>query len=254
MASLEKAVTFDAVDEITLDPAEGVRGADLVIVCTPISAMRSMFEAMAPHLPKGCLVTDVASTKAEVVRLAERVLPGHVRFVGSHPMAGSEKTSVEFARADLFQNAACIVTPTRKSDAAAVAALSEFWKRVGGHVQLLTPRAHDVAMARVSHLPHAVAAALVLLAGARRGTRYAGPGFGDATRIASGDPDLWRDVFASNRTAVLRALDALNGELKRFREILETRNDQALATWLGKAKAKRDAWIASRYAQKEVQP
>jgi len=254
MSSLEKAAAFDAVDEITVDVAEGVGDAELVVVCTPIGVIRSMFERMAPCLPKGCVVTDVASTKAEVVRLAEAIFPKHVRFVGSHPMAGSEKTSVEFARADLFQNAACIVTPTRRSDPATVRSLRVFWEELGGHVHLLSPARHDRVLARVSHLPHAVAAALVLLADAGDGTRYAGPGFGDATRIASGDPDLWRDVFASNRKAVLRALDSLGSELGRFRRILETGDDRALTAWLARAKAKRDAWIAKRYAKKEIEP
>jgi prephenate dehydrogenase len=252
--TLEKALAYDAVDEVTLDMAEGVRDADLIIVCTPIGVMRSMFEQMADHLPSGCIVTDVGSTKVQVVRLAESILPKHGRFVGSHPIAGSEKTSVEFARADLFQKAVCIVTPTRRSDAAAVNGLRAFWEALGGHTYSLSPAAHDRVLARVSHLPHAVAAALVLLADAGKGIRYAGTGFGDTTRIASGDPAMWRDIFASNRDSVLRAIDALERELKRFRRIVQTNDGRALLAWLGKAKARRDAWIQQRYAQKEIEP
>lgn len=252
--TLDMALAYDAVDEVTLDMAEGVRQADLVVVCTPIGVMQPMFEAMAGHLPDGCLVTDVASTKAEVVRMAERTLPKTVRFVGSHPIAGSEKTSVEFARADLFQKAVCIVTPTRRSDPVAVRDLLALWQAVGGHPYTLPPARHDQILARVSHLPHAVAAALVLLADAGRGTRYAGTGFGDTTRIASGDPALWRDIFGSNRASVLKAIDALDRELKRFRRIVQTGNDEALLAWLGRAKATRDAWVQQRYAQKEVEP
>lgn len=253
-STLDMALAYDAVDEVTLDMAEGVCGADLVVVCTPIGVMRPMFEAMAGHLSAGCLVTDVASTKAEVVRMAERILPEGVRFVGSHPIAGSEKTSVEFARADLFQKAVCIVTPTRRSDPAAVRDLLALWAGVGGHPYTLSPSRHDQILARVSHLPHAVAAALVLLADAGKVTRYAGTGFGDTTRIASGDPALWRDIFGSNRAAVLKAIDALDRELKRFRKIVKTGDDKALLSWLAKAKVTRDAWVQQRYAQKEVQP
>jgi len=253
-STLDLALSYDAVDEVTLDMAEGVRKADLVVVCTPIGAMESMFKAMAEHLPDGCLVTDVASTKAQVCRIAERILPRRVRFVGSHPIAGSEKTSVEYARADLFQNAVCIVSPTRRSDPVAVRNLIGLWRAVGGHPYTLSPRKHDQVLARVSHLPHAVAAALVLLADAGKGTRYAGTGFGDTTRIASGDPALWRDIFASNRTAVLHAIDRLEQELKRFRRMIQTDDGKALLAWLSKAKAARDAWVRQRYAQKEIEP
>jgi len=253
-STLDMALSYDAVDEVTLDMAEGVRNADLVIVCTPIGVMESMFKAMAAHLPDGCVVTDVASTKAQVCRLAERILPRSVQFVGSHPIAGSEKTSVEYARADLFQNAVCIVSPTRRSNPAAVRNLIDLWRAVGGHPYTLAPRRHDQVLARVSHLPHAVAAALVLLADAGKGTRYAGTGFGDTTRIASGDPVLWRDIFASNRAAGLRAIDRFEHELKRFRRMMQRDDDEALLAWLSKAKAVRDAWVRQRYAQKEIEP
>ncbi len=252
--TLEKALAYDAVDEVTLDVGEGVRDADLVVVCTPIGVMESMFRQMADHLPDGCVVTDVGSTKAEVVRLAERVLPRRVRFVGSHPIAGSEKTSVEFARADLFQNAACIVTPSRRSDAAAVNLLVELWSMVGGRSHVLPPSKHDRILARVSHLPHAVAAALVLLGDMGKATRYAGTGFGDTTRIASGDPALWRDIFATNREAALKALDGLERELERFRRLVEKGDDAGVEAWLARAKGKRDAWVRQRYAQKEIEP
>jgi prephenate dehydrogenase len=253
-STLDLALAYDAVDEVTLDMAEGVRSADLVVVCTPIGAMESMFKAMAAHLPDGCVVTDVASTKAHVCRIAERILPRSVRFVGSHPIAGSEKTSVEYARADLFQNAVCIVSPTRRSNPVAVRNLIDLWRAVGGHPYTLPPRRHDQVLARVSHLPHAVAAALVLLADAGKGTRYAGTGFGDTTRIASGDPVLWRDIFASNRTAVLHAIDRLERELKHFRQMMQRDDDEALLAWLSRAKAVRDAWVRQRYAQKEIEP
>ena len=253
-STLDKALLYDAVDETTLDIAAGVRDADMVIVCTPIGVMEEMFAAMKDALPDGCLVTDVASTKAQVVRMAARILPRRVRFVGSHPIAGSEKTSVEFARADLFQNAVCIVTPDRRSDSGAVQKALGFWQALGGRPYTLSPARHDQVLARVSHLPHAVAAALVLLADAGKSTRYAGTGFGDTTRIASGDAALWRDIFATNRAAVLRAMDAMLDEFKRFRRLLESGDDAAVEAWLAKAKTKRDAWVQQRYAHKEIQP
>ena len=252
--SLDKALEYDAVDEVTVDMASGVRDADLVVVCTPIGIMEGMFEQMAPHLPEGCIVTDVGSTKATIVRLADRLLPRTVHFIGSHPIAGSEKTGVEFARADLFQHAVCIVTPAKRCDPAVGNAMVEFWKSLGSHVHTLEPKKHDQVLAQVSHLPHAVAAALVLLAEQGKSTMYAGTGFGDTTRIASGDPALWRDIFGTNREAVLKALDALEHELHNFRKAVKDGDDSALVAWLSKAKAARDAWVRQRYAHKEVEP
>jgi prephenate dehydrogenase len=251
MSSLDKALAYDAVDEVTLDMADGVADADLVIVCTPIGVMASMFERMAPHLPPGCIVTDVGSTKAEVVRIARRSLPKRARFVGSHPIAGSEKTSVEFARADLFQNAVCVVTPTKHTDPTAIRDVAAFWRAIGGRPVVTSPARHDRALARVSHLPHAVAAALVLQAGAED-LRFAGTGFADTSRIASGDPGLWRDIFGTNRQATLRALAAFQRELTRFRAALEAGDGAAVSRWLERAKTRREAWVQQRYAQQEM--
>lgn len=253
-SSLDKALEYDAVDEVTLDMAVGVREAELVIVCTPIGTIAAMFEQMAGHLPKGCLVTDVGSTKAGIVQLAHRILPKHVRFVGSHPIAGSEKTSVEFARADLFQNAACLLTPTRRTDEGARQDVEAFWQALGAHTHVLTPRRHDHVMAQVSHLPHAMAAALVRLAGHGNAIQFAGQGFGDTTRIASGSPELWRDIFKSNREATLQSLERLTRELERFRQLVTRGDGDGLAAWLEQAKTQRDAWVRQRYAQKEVEP
>jgi prephenate dehydrogenase len=252
--SLDKALAYDAVDAVTLDPREGVHEADLVIVCTPIGAISEKFQQIAEHLPDGCLVTDVASTKVEVVALARKHLPSHVRFVGSHPIAGSEKTSVEYARADLFENAVCIVTPTPSSNPEAVESLTAFWRELGGHSRVLSPARHDHVMARISHLPHAVAGALVRLAEKGKSTDYAGTGFGDTTRVASGDPTLWRDIFASNRSAVLKAITMLRRELEAFEDALQNQDDKALVAWLEKAKNSRDAWLRKRYTQKEMGP
>jgi len=251
---LDKALEYDAVDEVTMDMSVGIRQADLVVVCTPIGIMPAMFEQMAPHLADDCIVTDVGSTKSAVVRMARKHLGRNARFIGSHPIAGSEKTGVEFARADLFQRTVCIVTPTTKSEPAAVQTVMEFWKALGSHVHKLSPTRHDQVLARVSHLPHAVAAALVLMAERSRSTSFAGSGFGDTTRIASGDPTLWRDIFGTNREAVLKALDVLERELHQFRRAVLNKDDEALVAWLAKAKTARDAWVKQRYAHKEVEP
>jgi len=250
-SSLEAALEYGAVDEVTQDMAAGVAGAGLVVLCAPIGQFESLLQAMAGALKPGALVTDVGSTKVEVVRMARRCLPRTVRFVGSHPMAGSEKTGVEFARADLFDRAVCLITPTPQTATADVQWLERFWQALGGHTQILTPQRHDALLARVSHLPHAVATALVRLSLKDGAIDLAGPGFGDTTRIASGDPRLWTDIFRTNREAVCKAVDGLIEELTRFRNQLSGDDAEAIHAWLELSRKERDAWVDRRYKKEE---
>jgi prephenate dehydrogenase len=253
-SSLDKALACEAVDETTLDVAKGVSNAQLIIVCTPIAQLESMFSLMAPALSRGAYVTDVGSTKAQVVRLAQKLLPAQVRFVGSHPIAGSEKTGVEFSRADLFQRSLCILTPTAKTNPEAIVGVREFWEAIGAVTTVLEPQQHDTMLARVSHLPHAVATALVNLSFRDGAIDVAGPGFADVTRVASGDPDMWTDILRTNRTAMIRAVDRLVAELNRLRQRLDNDDSEALRAWLAAGKQARDEWIATRYRKKVLPP
>jgi len=249
-SSLARALACEAVDEVTLDPAAGVADVQLVVLCTPIGRFESLLRQIAPGLAPGAYVTDVASTKAEVVRLSQQILSRSVRFVGSHPMAGSEKTGVEFARADLFEDALCMVTPTPATPAATVRNVRRVWEVLGCQTQTLSPQRHDKLLARVSHLPHAVATALVRLAQGEQAIDLAGPGFADTTRIASGDPGLWTDIFRTNSKAMIQAVDAFIAELSRFRGHLDSGNDKAVQDWLTHTKTARDQWIDRRYKKK----
>ncbi len=254
VSSLERALACEAVDEVTCDTAAGVAGAQLVILCTPIGRFEELLRNMKAALAPGAFVTDVASTKTEVVRMARRLLPKKVHFVGSHPMAGSEKTGVEYARADLFENALCLVTPTAQTPDADVRWMRSFWEALGGLTLTLTPARHDALLARVSHLPHAVATALVGLSLHEQAIDLAGPGFADTTRIASGDPQMWTEIFQTNQRAMIAALDRLMGELTRFRDRLSRNDTEAILQWLSHAKQARDQWLAERYRRKVLPP
>ncbi|MBI4579449.1 MAG: prephenate dehydrogenase [Planctomycetes bacterium] len=253
-SSLARAMACEAVDEITLDAQAGVRGAQMVVLCTPIGEIEDMFRRIAPALAPHTYVTDVGSTKATVVRMAEGLLPARVRFVGSHPIAGSEKTGVEFARADLFDRALCIVTPTARTLPGVVRWVRGFWEALGGVTMVMAPRRHDTLLAQVSHLPHAVATALVNLASRGRAIDVAGPGFADVTRVASGDAAMWTDILRTNRGAMIRAVDRLIGELRCLRDRLEGDEARAVQRWLAAGKEARDEWVANRYRKKVLPP
>lgn len=233
-AALQQAQELGALDEAYESPARAVREADLVILCAPVGSLGEMLEQVADSLRSGAIVTDVGSTKRTLVETAGRTLPSHARFVGSHPMAGSEKRGVRFARADLFQGAVCITTPTAQTDSAALQSVEEFWKTLGMRTTRLSPEEHDRLLADVSHLPHAVAAALVAIQEGRA-LNLSGKGFQDLTRIAAGDPGLWRDILIDNRENVRAGIDRLTGELQRLSHLLQQGNAQEVQAWLDAA-------------------
>lgn len=244
-ATLDAALRVGAIDEAYDQPAPAVRGADWVILCTPVGRLRSLLGDIAADLTAGAILTDVGSTKRSVVNAAEELLPASVHFVGSHPMAGSEKRGVEFARRDLFDRAVCITTPTPRTDAAALQAVESFWQTLGMRTTRLDPVEHDRLLADVSHLPHALAAALVSIQ-EDKAFALCGKGFLDMTRIAGGDPGLWRDILLENRQNVRRSLARLIQTLGQLDAILETENSDRLETWLRAAADRRETIFEHR--------
>ncbi len=230
------------------DLGEATRGADLIILATPIGVMESSVDEMIRlgTLGEGVVVTDVGSVKAPVVRALEsKVTRSGAHFVGSHPMAGSEKTGLEYAAADLFEDAACLLTPTGATDPRALERVETFWKWLGARTTRLTPEAHDRAVALISHLPHLLAALLVesVLGSTPEAGAFAGGGFRDSTRIASGAPDMWTEILLENRGAVREALAqflSLAGESLAF---LDDLKKEDLHRLLANAKARRDTLI-----------
>ena len=232
-------------DETTIDLREAAGGADLIILCSPVGAMPGLVAALgnAGAIAPGAIVTDVGSVKARVVReLSPAVADQGGVFIGSHPMAGSEQGGIAHARSNLFRDAACLVTPLPSTPAAPLERLEAFWQGLGMRVSRISPEEHDQALARVSHLPHAVAAALTLAALGPRPQDGAlcGNGLRDTTRIAKGGEAMWSEILLENRDALLAPLRNLNGILGDLLVFLENRDQERLAEFLREARELRE--------------
>jgi prephenate dehydrogenase len=245
-ASIEKATACGTIDRGTTNLVDGVAGADWVIVATPVAVIVDNVLAAARAAPRAT-ITDAGSTKAEICRqLRDQATqpdapPGlRGRFVGSHPIAGDHRTGPEFARADLFEGRTVVVTPEDDSPPGLVERATEFWASLGGMVELLNPEEHDRALAATSHLPHLVAAALAA-ATPEEWLRLAGTGWGDATRIAAGDPGLWSQIFSQNRAGLIDALRRFEHRLATIAAAVVKEDGADLTTQLQEAKRIRDA-------------
>jgi prephenate dehydrogenase len=238
--SLRTARRVGAVTNTTVDLEKGVAEADLVIVCTPVGRIVEDARRAAAAAREGTLITDAGSTKRTIVEALDADLPRGCRFLGSHPIAGSEKTGASHARADLFVGRLTVLTPTKNTRAEDFDALEEFWSSLGSVVIQMPAGEHDRALAITSHVPHLTAAALASIQSECH-FRLAGSGLLDATRIASGDPVLWRQIFQLNRENVLSALDQLEGRLTALRTAIANDDVATLEQILSVAKKNRDA-------------
>lgn len=199
------------IDRYVLNETEISAQTDFLMLATPVRTTVPMTSAFLPQLQPGCIVSDVGSVKGEIVRGMERLLPGNIPFVASHPIAGSEQWGAQAAKADLFVGHRCILTPTKRTDARALKKIASLWRRVGAKVEVMDPEVHDRILGVISHLPHVLVYALV---NALARTRipgvdlkgYCAGGFKDFTRIASSRPELWRDICLMNRRAIGRSL------------------------------------------------
>ena len=243
--TLDTALNLGIIDEAFDSPAESVADSDWIILATPVGTFQSLLEQIAPALKANTIVTDVGSTKRSIVRLAESLLPDHAHFIGSHPMAGSEKRGIEFARADLFKNARCILTPTPASNPHAVEFVDEFWRLLGMHTARMSPDNHDRLVCDISHLPHALAAALVAMQ-SEDALNLAGAGFLDTTRIAGGDGALWRDILVDNRDNLTASLSRLRAQLDHLESMLSPDQSERLRTWLDAAADRRAQLLAAK--------
>jgi prephenate dehydrogenase len=246
-ASIRDCEKFAATDYATTDLLAAVSDSDLIILCAPLGRMRPLVSEMLPALKRGAIVTDVGSVKASVIRDVEKcVQKSGAHFIGSHPMAGGEKSGVSAARADLFENAVCVLTPTKKSNPTALKKVGRFWEALGARVLNLSPEQHDLFVSRTSHLPHVVAATLANLVlnprNPKTQSQLCANGFRDTTRIASGSPEMWRDIALSNRKNLARSLDAFISELQKFQRALKQSDSKSISKFFETAKARRDNW------------
>jgi prephenate dehydrogenase len=248
-SSITECQQLGIVDHATRDLARAVEGANLVILCTPLSRMRELTEKMLPALKRGAIVTDVGSVKGSVVEELEPLISGvGAYFVGSHPMAGGEKMGASAARANLFVQTICLITPTANSDPDAVRQVDQFWQSVGARTLRLSPSAHDDLVSRSSHLPHVVAAELAnyVLSPVHPPEQavVCANGFRDTTRIASGSPEMWRDIALANRKNLSRVLGVFIEDLEEFRLALENGDVKVIEEFFDQGKQRRDAWRA----------
>jgi len=245
MQHLQQALTLGVVDRIETDLALAVQGADIVVVATPVGAVETVFRSIAPSLSPDTILTDVGSTKISVVAAAQAAfgqLPEN--FVPGHPIAGTEKSGVEASFAELFEDHRVILTPTENSARQAITRVRAMWEQTGAEVVETGVEHHDDVLAATSHLPHLLAFSLVdtlaKLDAKQEVFEYAAGGFRDFTRIASSDPEVWRDICLHNRSALLKMLGCFEADLDKLRQAIADNDGDYLLQVFTHAKATRD--------------
>jgi cyclohexadieny/prephenate dehydrogenase len=228
-------------DEVADTPEAAVKGADFVVIAAPVDRIVPLTRQIAAHLAPGAIVTDVGSVKGEISRLGHTALGKTAHFVGSHPMAGSEKTGWEHSSAELFARRACFVTPLPETDPKATEAVVQFWRDLGCEVTTEHPDKHDEIVAHISHLPQVLASTLCAFLARKdpRWRNHSGGGLRDTTRIAGSDPALWRTILEQNRDEVLRALAGFEDEIHAFKASLANRDYLDLTARLERGQAYR---------------
>lgn len=251
-ASLAKGVELGIIDAYSLDLAEAVRGADVIVIATPTLVAEAVLASLAPHWNDQAIVTDVASVKGNVQRAAQRIF-GEVpaNLVLGHPIAGSEQSGVEAAKAALFQDHRVILTPLENTRTDAVATVQAMWQHCGAEVVCMGVAEHDAVLAATSHLPHVLAYTLVdALAKDGRAAeifRFAAGGFRDFTRIASSDPKMWHDIVLANKSAVLSGIDLFSSHLADLRAAIARDDGDAIYRVFDQAKQARDEHFLGQY-------
>jgi cyclohexadieny/prephenate dehydrogenase len=252
--TLATATRLALADETTDDAAAAVRGADLVVIATPLSAYGEVSSRIAPALADGAVVTDVGSVKGAAIAALQPTLPDRVHFVPGHPVAGTEHSGPEAGFADMFRDRWCILTPLPETAPDAVARVAALWEMAGMRVATMAPDHHDKVLAVTSHLPHLIAYTIVGTATElgqdlqSEVVAYSAGGFRDFTRIAASDPVMWRDIFLTNREAVLELLQRFNEDLTALQRAIRRGDGEALHEWFTRTRAIRRSIIEAKQA------
>jgi cyclohexadieny/prephenate dehydrogenase len=245
------ALELGLVSKVFENPADAVKGADLVILCVPVGACGSIAAAMGAAIEPGAIVTDAGSVKGAIVRDCAPHIPKHAHFIPGHPIAGTEQSGPRSGFADLFQNRWCILTPLPGTDEAMVAKLENFWQRLGSKIDRMSVEHHDLVLAMTSHLPHLIAYNSVATAADLEEVtqseviKFSAGGFRDLTRIAASDPTMWRDVFLNNREAVLEMLGRFMEELSMLQRAIRWGDGETLFNLFTRAREIRKGIIAA---------
>lgn len=244
-ANLDVALGRGLVDFATRDPAEAARGADLVVLATPVRAMPDVLRAVLPHLRQNAVVTDVGSVKAWVVRELEPLLGADMALVGAHPIAGKESVGAGAAEPGLFAGRRVILTPSARTTAPALSKVEALWRATGARVERMAPEVHDAVLARASHLPQMVASVLAAALGEERVSGMLAVDFGagglrDTTRIAASSPEMWRDICLTNRDAILEALDLFGRTFAELRALVEAGDGGAIEAFFARGRRMRE--------------
>jgi prephenate dehydrogenase len=241
--NLEKAKELNIIDSFDLDPASACAGADLILFATPVGTFRDLAKRACGAFKGGVLVTDVGSVKGDLVYEMERLMPPDVHFIGAHPIAGSDRSGIDFSSPDMFKDAQCIITPTGNSDQDALRKTMDLWTRLGSRVIVMQPEEHDRIYASVSHLPHLIAYAMVNTVADinREYLDYCGQGFRDMTRIASSSPDIWTDISLMNKKNIAEMIGFFEKNLDTIKAYIETSQADSLRDCLDRARSLRES-------------
>lgn len=248
LPNMQRAVDLGVIDAFYTNIAEALAGADGVIIATPVGTMPALFEQLKPYWNSKTLYSDAGSTKGSVVE-ALRAVFGEVpsNFVPAHPIAGAERSGVEASTVDLFKNRRLILTPLDNTDHLLVEKLSEFWRRLGSSVAVMSVEHHDTVLAATSHLPHILAFALVGLLGRKDEQReifkYAAGGFKDFSRIASSDPTMWLDICLANKQEIIPLIQQFQAELTHIEDLLQHNQAQSLYDTFNYARQARQRFL-----------
>lgn len=241
--NLERAKSMGIIDVVATDPASACSDADLVLLAAPAGSFVELVKQACPAFKKGAIVTDVGSVKGNLVNELERLMPSGVHFIGSHPIAGSDRSGIGSAHNDLFRDTLCIVTPTERSDPSALKSVMDFWSSLGSTVMSMSPAQHDRVYAAVSHLPHLISYAMVNTVSDidKSYLSYCGQGFRDMTRIAASSPDIWTDISLLNRQNLIEMIDLFRENVSRMEEQLKTADADGLRQEFIRARTARES-------------